>query len=203
MAPFDYTTSSNVFSFGNSAGTNTDPVNEGTVMTGLVTAMSRAIDTYCNQVFYEQDYSNQVLRAQVDEEGVLTCYPRVPTMSAPNAAAWRQARSSTWIDLTASALDVEDNTFGCVVRVLNSTYLAYRGARLQMRLTYSGGYASLQDMPSDFEWAMRGLCWWAYQKRSAPQDRTAIPDLGVLIIPGNWPPYIKAMFRSYVRQIVM
>lgn len=203
MAPFDYTTKALVFAYGGSAGTSTDPINEDALMGELITGMSRAIDTYCNQAFSTQTYTQDVLRAQVDADGVLTCYPAVPTMALPSAADWRQAKSSTWTALQAAQLDVEQNTFGCVVRVLDTTYLNYRGARLQMRLSYVGGYADMAALPSDFAWAVRSLCWWAYQKRSAPQEKTAIPELGVLIIPGNWPPHIKGMFRDYVRQIPM
>jgi hypothetical protein len=200
---FDYTTASRVFDLGGSAGTSVDPVSEATVMAQLITGMSRAIDLYCHQAFSLATYTADVLRALVDADGILTCYPAVPTMAAPSAVAWRPARASAWTDLVPGALDVEINRFGCVARLLDKTYLNYRGARLQMRLSYVGGYADLAALPADFEWAMRSLCWWAYQKRSAPQDKTAIPDLGVLIIPGDWPPHIKAMFGYYVRQVPM
>lgn len=203
MAPFDYTTPVRVFAYGNSAGTATDPVNEAAEMAIIVTGMSRAIDTYCNQAFSLESYSNQVLRAVVDVEGVLTCYPPVPTMSTPTAASWRQARSSSWVDLDEAQLDLEVNPFGCVARVLDQDYSPYRGGRLQMRLSYSGGYANLAALSADFVLAMDALCWWAYQKRSAPIDKTAIPEMGMLIIPSNWPGHIKQMFRSYVRQVPM
>ena len=203
MAAFDYTTAANVFAYGNSAGTATDPVNEATVMAGLITGMSRAIDQYCNQVFYTNAYTDEVLRAVVDVEGVLTCYPAVPTMSAPTAASYRRGASSSWVSLDTTLLDVEQNTFGCVVRTLDQTFLTLRGTRLQMRLTFTGGWANLAAVPSDFEWAMRALCWWAYQKRSAPIDATAIPEFGQLIIPSNWPGHIKQMFRNYLRQVPM
>lgn len=200
---FDYTTAALTFAFGNSAGTATDPVNEATVMASLITAMSRAIDTYCNQDFSIATYSQQLLRALIDQDGLLTCYPPVPTMTTPTAADWRLGSSSTWSTLDTSNLDVEINAFGCVLRNVNTRFMYYRGARVQMRISYSGGYANLAALPADFEWAMRALCWWAYQKRSAPGDTTAIPDLGVLIIPGNWPPYIRELFKPFVRQVVM
>ena len=200
---FDYTTSANVFAFGSSAGTSVDPVNEATVMASLITAMSRALDTYCNQAFSLTTYTQQILRALIDQEGLLTCYPPVPTMATPTAADWRLGSSSNWSALEVGNLDVEINTFGCVLRNVNTRFSFYRGARVQMRVSYSGGWANLAALPDDFEWAMRALCWWAYQKRSAPNDTTAIPDLGVLIIPGSWPPYIREMFRNYVRQVVM
>lgn len=203
MAAFDYTTAANVFAYGNSAGTATDPVSEAAVMASAITGMSRAIDQYCNQTFYQQAYTNEALRAVVDVEGVLTCYPAVPTMSVPTAASYRRGASSSWVTLDTTLLDVENNTFGCVVRTLDQTFLSQRGQRLLLRLSFTGGWADLAAVPSDFEWAMRALCWWAYQKRSAPSEKTAIPEMGVLIIPGNWPSHIKGMFRNYLRQVPM
>lgn len=199
----DYTTASDVFAYGNSLGTATTPVNEAGVMADLVTGMSRGIDRYCNQVFCANTYTNELLRAQVDLDGVLTCYPPVPSITSISAASYRSGASASYLDLQASDLDVEQNTFGCVVRVLSRGFLAYRGMRLQMRLSYTGGWAALSDVPADFEWAMRALCWWAYQKRSAPTEKTAIPEMGVLVIPGNWPGHIKHMFKNYVRQVPM
>ena len=46
-------------------------------------------------------------------------------------------------------LDVEDNAFGCVVRLLDTNYLSFRGERLQMRLSYTGGWANLAAVPQD------------------------------------------------------
>ena len=200
---FDYTMPDDVFAYGNSVGTSTDPVDEPALMAELVTGYSRAIDQYCNQAFSAETYADQELRALVDAEGVLTCYPKVPTMAAPSAAGYRRGSSSAWVDLSPSALDVEQNTFGCVVRMLDQDFSGQRGQRLLMRLTYTGGYANLAALPNDFEWAMRALCWWAYQKRSAPADRTAIPEMGIVIVPSNWPPHIKGMFKPYVRQVPM
>lgn len=199
----DYTTAADVFAYGNSLGTATTPVNEGTVMGNLITGMSRGIDRYCNQVFSGATYTDQVLRAQVDLDGVLTCYPPVPAITSISAASYRGGASARSIELATSDLDIEQNTFGCVVRVLNRSFVELRGARLQMRLTYVGGWAALSDVPADFVWAMRALCWWAYQKRSAPTEKTAIPEMGVLVIPGNWPGHIKQMFKNYVRQVPM
>lgn len=200
---FDYTTSANVFAYLNSAGTATDPVNESAVMGQLVTGMSRALDVYCNQQFSQASYSAQQLRAVVDVEGALTCYPTVPTMSAPSAAAYRLGNSSSWVDLSTAQLDVEENSFGCVVRTLDQNFLAQRGGRLLMRLSYTGGWANLAAVPGDFEWAMRRLCGWAYKKREAPIEKTAIPEMGVLIIPSSWPKDLRESFRSYVRQVPM
>lgn len=202
MAAFDYTTVANVFAWGNSAGTAIDPVNEATEMARIVTGMSRAVDTYCNQVFYTQAYAQQVLPALVDPDGILVCYPAVPTMATPTAADWRLARSSVWTALDVSHLDIEQHAFGCIVRQPDTSYAQFRGARLQMRLSYTGGWANLAAVPNDFSLAMDALCWWCYQRRTASSDKTAIPELGVLVIPGNWPGHVKQALKNYVRQVV-
>lgn len=201
MAPFDYTTADAVFAYGNSAGDGDNPVSEADVMAELITGMSRAIDVYCNQSFSATNYSSQQMRAVVDVEGVLTCYPAVPTISTIMAASYRLGNSSNWVALNAAQLDVDDNTFGCVVRTIGQNFLSLRGSRLLIRLSYTGGWADLAAVPTDFEWAMRRLCWWAYKKREAPIEKTAIPEMGVLIIPSSWPKDLREAFRSYVRQV--
>jgi hypothetical protein len=196
---FDYTTVSNVFSYGNSAGTAVDPTNEATLMASLVTAMSRAVDVYCNQIFYQQTYVQQLNRAVVDNDGTLLTYLAVPTLAAPTAADWG-GHTFTPLDLTQ--VDILPAPIGASLRV-NGSFYAQRGTRLQLRLSYVGGWADMNAVPADFEWAVRSLCWWAYQKRSAPIDATAFPDVGMVVVPQAWPPHIKAMLRSYVRAVPM
>jgi hypothetical protein len=195
---FDYTTPTNVFAYLGSAGTGNDPVNEATEMQRLVTGMSRAVDQWCNQAFSLATYSAQTLRAVVDVEGVLTAYPAVPTMSAPTIAEWG-SRIYTPIDLTTIA--VAEAPGGATVRVFGS-YGALRGQRLNLRLSYTGGYANLAALPADLTWAVDALCAWAYQKRSAPIDATAAPAFGQLYIPSNWPGHIKTMLSNYRRWVV-
>jgi hypothetical protein len=198
----DYTTPTAVFAYGNSAGTGNDPVNEAALMAQLVTAYSRAVDQYCNQAFSLANYTDHVERALVDESGVLTCYPAVPTISAISAMGVRTGVSFSPIDL--GTIDIEANSFGCVVRVLGQSFAGLRGRpNLRVRLSYTGGWANLAAVPQNFQWAVTALCWWAYQKRSAPIDKTAYPDVGMVIIPSNWPNHIKQMLQPYVRWIPM
>ena len=197
MTAFDYTTVPAAFAYGGIAGTATDPVNEATVMAGLVTAASRAIDRHCQQRFSQESYSGQVLRGVVDADGVLICYPPVPTMSAPTSAAYRAGGTATWQALPS--LDVETANHGCTVRALGLDLSALRFQRVQVQLSYTGGWASSDALPDEFATAATALAWWLYQKRSAPQEKTAIPELGVLIIPGNWPGWLRDMLAPYVR----
>lgn len=199
MAPFDYCTAADAFAYGASAGTATDPVNEAAVMGHVVTAISRAIDGYCEQVFYQSAYSSQVLRAVVDSDGILTCYPAVPVMDAPTAAEYRIGNSAVWLPLTVADAEVTEAPSGCTVRFLGADLLDCRFKRIQVRMTYSGGYANRNTLPSDLAWYAQALSWLTYQRRSAPMDATAMPELGIVIRPGAWPVDIRQGLNRYVK----
>lgn len=201
MAPFDYTTTANVFAYGQPQGSPT--VAESTLMASLITGISRTLDEVCNQTLYQQTYTQQVNRAQVDADGILIAWPAVPTISSLTAADWKQSNSTTWnsISLTNTAYrELWDATFGAQVRFLGN-YLGIRGSRPSVRLSYTGGWANIAAVPSDFEWAMRTICWWEYKKREAPISTMANPSLGVVIVPASWPDHISLKFRPFVRQL--
>jgi hypothetical protein len=198
---FDYCTAAEAFAYGGSAGTATDPVNEAAVMATVVTAVSRMIDQYCSQVFSIETYTDQVLRGVVDTDGVLTCYPAVPTMQQPTAAAYRIPASSIWHVLTPSNADVEDAPSGCTVRLFDTDLSAVRFSRLRVRLTYQGGYANAAALPHELAWCARALSWLTFQRRSAPMDATAMPELGVVINPGVWPADIRQTLNRYVKVV--
>lgn len=194
---FDYTTPGDCFAYGNSAGTATDPVNEMAVMAQVVTAISRAIDGYCEQTFCLDTIIDARLRAVIDADGVLTCYPPVPTISAVTAASYRLGADATWQTLAAADLDIEEAPYGCTVRALGLDLRGSRNQRAAVRLSYTGGYADLAALPKDLAWYATQLSWFTYQRRSAPMERTAVPELGVLIIPGQWPADIRNGLNRY------
>lgn len=195
----DYTTSQNVFDYGK---VTSPSVTEQAVMAALVTATSRKIDDYCNMYFSSTAWTARVFPARVDVEGVLTAWLPSPTVTALTAADWRLGAQSTWTSIDSTLFDtetdIEPGLDGCVLRVLDQSYRVYRGRRLQMRVTYTGGWASLSDIPSSFEWAVRRACWWEYKKRDAPMEKTAMPQLGVVVVPQSWPPDLKEAFKPYV-----
>lgn len=186
---FDYTTAPAVFAYGGSAGLSTDPVDEASVMAETVTAVSRAIDLICNQEFSRETYTARRLRAKVDKDGVLICYPPAPLLTAASSLEYRAGNAATW-NAVGGTLDWEDRTEGAIVRALGVSYLALRGQRVEVRLTYTGGYADAASLPDDLQWAARAAAWYEFQRRSAPLDKTAIPAAGVVVIPGDWPPHI-------------
>ena len=191
----DYTSVPLVKDYGNTDGTANDDV-----LTDLVTGYSDQVDTYCRQNFSQATYTDWIGRGTVDRDGVLMVYPPVPTLSTPTAAAHRYGPLATWTDITLSLLDVEPNNHGSIVRVLGSDFGIYRNQRLQVRLTFSGGWADLDAVPADFELAVRRLVWWGYKLREAPMNKTAMPALGQVVIPpSGWPKDIADALKPYRR----
>jgi len=191
----DYTTVENVKAYGNTIGQADDPA-----IADLVTGYSSQVDAYCHQVFGLATYTGWIGRGTVDRDGVLLAYPPVPTLSTPTAAAYRYGSLATWADITLSLLDVQTANHGSIVRVLGSDFGVYRNQRLQVRFTFSGGWATFDAIPDDFEIAMRRLVWWGYKLREAPMNKTAMPALGQVVIPpSGWPKDITDAFKPYRR----
>ena len=196
----NYTTLDLIKSYG---GNVTGIVDDTLIQDTLIPGYSAQVDEYCHQYFGAATYADQVLPAHIDRDGVMVCYPPVPTLTAPTAVAWRYGRLSSWVDIDASMADVEPRQAGAIVRILDRDYGEYRGRRVQMRLSYSGGYADTDSLPRDFLTACTRLVWWAYKLREAPLSKTAMPGLGQVVIPpSGWPGDVRDALRPYVRRTI-
>jgi hypothetical protein len=199
MAAFDYTTAAAAFGYGGSAGASVDPVDEQTVMAEAVTAVSRGIDRHCHQDFSVETYTLRRLRGKVDQDGILTCYPPAPTISAVTAIEYRVGGATVWIAGDATNADAEEHIHGATVRLLGLNLINLRSARIDVRLSYTGGYADRDALPDDLAWAARAAAWYEFQRRSAPLDKTAMPSMGIVVIPGDWPKHITERLQRYVK----
>lgn len=198
MPLISYTESSLVFALGNSKAPQ---ATEAAVMDAIVIEVSRALDRWLNQIFAYQAYVDQTVRAQIDQDGILQCWPAVPTMSAPTAIAYRIGSEVDWNDISSATVDIIENTSGCQLRILrpNLGYLRF-GRQVRMKLSYTGGWASLADVPPEFEYGARRLCWMEYKKRDqGEQGKTAIPQMGIITTPQSWPADMKRAFSNYRR----
>lgn len=196
-----YTTTANVLAMLDSRAASTA---DSTLLDGIVVAMSRQIDQSYNQVFAQQTYTASVFRAQIDSDGVLQCWPACPVMSAPTVLAWKRAAETTWRDISGATTEIDQSSSGCQLRVLSPNLGCYRGERVQMRLTFVGGWATLGDVPADFELGARRACVIEYKKRDlADMGKTAIPELGVVVVPSAWPADLKRVFASYQRVVLI
>lgn len=200
MTALDYCTAAEAFAYGNSAGNATTPVNEATVMADLVTGVSRAIDRRCQQAFSQDTYTAQVLRGVVDKDGTLSCNPPVPTLATPTAAAYRVGNDLTWTSLDLAGADVLPANHGATLRFLGQNLLAARFGRIQVRIDYVGGWTQAQ-IPDDLAWAARAASWYEYKRRTASMDQSAIPELGIVTVPGDWPPFILRKLTPFTRVV--
>lgn len=196
-----YTTTANVLAMLDSKGASAPAA---ALLDGIVVAMSRQIDSSYNQIFAQQTYTALVLRSQIDSDGILQCWPACPVMSAPTALAWKRAGELAWHDISGASVEIYESTSGCQLRVMSPNLLCYRGLRVQMRLSFTGGWATLNDVPADFEIGTRRACVVEYKKRElADMGKTAIPELGVVVVPSAWPADLKRVFASYQRVVLI
>lgn len=201
----DYTTLANLKIY-NDTNSNTND----TLLLSMISAVSAEIDMICNYPLGlgQQTLTNQVLRATIDSDGIITCYPPFPVISNITACAWKPGTSLTYQAIDPTQLEVEEARHGCIVRWLGTTagggvggggggLYNYRQSarRFQMQLSYTGGYpvstvltqTAVAAVPSDLEMACRRLTEWEYKLRSADMGKTAAPEFGVLVIPQAWP----------------
>lgn len=195
----DYCSADEAFAYGGSAGASVDPIDERGVMAEIVTAASRAIDSHCRQAFSRETYAGQRLRGVIDADGVLVCSPPLPTIVSLSALEYRVAPATAWLSAPLADVDVEETGHGCTVRWLSAGLTASRGRRVDVRLSYTGGYASRDELPADLRWAARAVAWYEYQRRSAPLDKTAIQSMGIVVIPGDWPKHITSRLAPYAK----
>lgn len=202
MAAFDYCTAAEAFDYGGSAGTSTDPVDEGAFMSTLVTQVSRAIDRRCLMTFYAETFTDLRLRGKIDRDGVLTFAVYSPTATLAGLS-YQIGASLTWEAADLSGCDIEEHPHGTIVRWLNAGLLDYRGQRISVKASYTGGWASRSAMPDDLRLAAQGAAWYEFQRRFAPQDKTANPSLGIVVIPGDWPPNVQRALAYYTRKVAV
>ena len=198
---YDYCTTSEVFAYGDSAGTQASPSSAVTVLASIITGVSRAIDARCNQAFSRETYSDQRLTGGIDRDGVFQVALPVPTLAAPTAASYRVGTSTTWLALALTDIDVVARPFGARVYFLDTALLAVRGQRVSVRLSYIGGYADREALPADLRLAAQAASWYEFTRRSAPQDQTALPELGMVITPGSWPRHVRDLLNPHTRQV--
>lgn len=171
---------------------------EAELLATLIPAVSRKIDQYGHQVFGEATVVNQGVHGVVDASGVLLLYPPTPIVTTLTALTVRCGNTPATVVGTAEC-EIEPRTDGCIVRCYGD-YRAWRGHALRVAMSYTGGWNEAR-LPDDFRWLTTRACWWEFKKRDAPMEKTAIPEMGVVVIPQAWPHDLKEGFMPYVRRI--
>jgi hypothetical protein len=198
MAAFDYTTVQEVKAYVDSQGTTDD-----SLLPDLVTGVSRAIDRVCHQVFYAQTLVDDTsARALIDRDGILICFPATPLISSLSAAAYRIAPNTSWQAIDVSTADIENAPSGATLRFPSTALGGFRDRRVQLKLSMACGYASRDVMPDDLVWYARLAAAAEYAKRAAAGgDATAMPALGVVVTPRDWPPNVRRGLSFFTRHV--
>lgn len=195
----DYSSPTNVFNYGQVVSPT--PAAQA-LMAVIVTETSRVIDEECSMNFGPQTQVNQVVRPQIDPDNLLTAWLPVPTINTVSALSWKLGTTTQWTAISdLTQVETENRNDGSVLRLITPTFQQYRGNRIQARVSYTSGWANLTAVPADFEFLTRRLCWWEYKKIDAPMDKTAMPALGVVIVPQGWPQELRRRLRPYTRNI--
>lgn len=96
-------------------------------------------------------------------------------------------------------LKIEDELV--MVTALSGTNLTItRAVNGTTGATHANGKAiSIYRPPLDIEHACIRLSAWYYRQREAPFDRTAMTDIGMIVVPTSIPTDVEAMLRPYYR----
>lgn len=165
---------------------------------GLITACSASVDEHCRQRFGRRTLSNESCVGAVDAYGRLSVWVPAPSVASVSSLTFRSPARQGVTVVPASDLWWDDQPQGVVLRTDSLSWGAYRDGRLSCRLSGEAGWLE-SEIPADFELQVRKLVFWAYKRRETAAEKTAIPELGVVIIPQAWPPDIKDGLKDYVR----
>lgn len=200
MAAFAYCTPDTVKQYLDAGGGTGDD----DLLARLCTAVSRAIDTYTRQTWYEQLYAPLRVDALIDRNGLLVCWPGVPIITSLTAARARIGRATTWLDLSVaeSAVDIWTRPCGARLTFRSAAAAAWRDQAIAIELTMTAGYAAIADLPADLAWYASLAAAAEYKKREAAGgDAMAMPGVGPLNVPRDWPPHIVRGLRPYCAEI--
>jgi len=194
-----------------------DTTNDTTLITQQISEASRQFDKKTRQTLGNANYVQAPVYSVLDAKyGDLLCFPNCPAVGVITAGRWALPSAvPTWNALSApqlAAVQVANNPRGAVVAFPGFAgavggFAGVSGAGvLMLQLTYVGGYTAwgttpgvgiAPPIPDDLEGACKRLVWWTYKKRDAPMDKTAIPELGVVTVPGGWPAEVMDTLKQY------
>jgi hypothetical protein len=196
--PIDYTTASDVFAYGKVANPTSA---ETAVMEDFITAVSRKADNTCVQRLSYTVYTNKILTPRIDVSGTLILYLPSPTITSLTSVTMRTGNVPLTqpINFIQSGVqyDIVEQSFGSKVIIYGYPMTPYRESILRAYVTWAGGWANLAAVPYDFQFAIQRWTWFAYKQREAPFDRTAVPELGIITIPGSIPPDVTDVLNRY------
>lgn len=197
----DYTTLANVKA---ALGPVTGSTNDA-LLSAYVTRASRFIDRWLTGV--AGPASDDYLQAETvtDEQiagryngGRILTNPRKPLVSGVTTAAWRKLPSDAWNAVTA-ANAVADG--GRVDLYTGATVVGAPGARVFVKLTYTGGLAAdAASLPADVVEAATLMAIRLYREALAGEsDVIGVSEFGQVFYQKALPQRFEAMLQPYRR----
>jgi hypothetical protein len=191
----DYTTTADVFIYGD---VQAPSVNQTAVMNSFVTAVSRKVDKICTMNFSSATFTNKLTPVRVTNDGVLTLYANSPTMSSVTSINLRAGNNTTLLPVNIADMEINAYDYGTKISIYGMDYYSFRELRtLRAYMSYTGGWTALNQVPYDFQFAVKRFTWFMYQQRAAPMQTTAVPELGMITLPAAVPPDVMDVLKRY------
>ena len=194
----DYTSATAVFAYGNVLSPT---AGETAVMSNIVTAVSRKADQICTQNFSYQVYTNVILTPRIDVEQTFILFLPCVKVTQLDAITLRIGNNPVTqsIQFASSGYqyDIINNDFGARVYIYGLALGGIRENILRSYVSWRGGWAAQNEIPADFEFAIKRWAWFSYKQREAPFDRTAIPEMGIVTLPGTTPADVTEIMNRY------
>lgn len=193
-----YTTAQDVFNYGE---VFTPTVAATAEMESIISAVSRKADKICTQKFSYTTYTKQMLRPRIDVEGTFIVFLPCVNVTSMTEVTLRIGNNpvTQTLNFLSSGIqyDIESYSFGSRLFVYGFAFTAYRESIMRAYVTYAGGWSTIADIPEDFQFAINRWAWYAYKQRESPFDRTAVPEMGIITLPGTTPPDITEVLNRY------
>lgn len=196
----DYTSAARVKSALKVTGTGDD-----TLLATLVTAASRAIDRKCagakaadaTDYFALETVTAETLRALVDGEEVLHCWPHKPVITAVSSLSYRQTPLEDWTSVDAERIMMDGG------QVMAWPTETLQPGRYYVQISYTGGYADTVDnLPADLVEAATVLAARYYREAEGGlTDAMGIVEIGQLVYTKALPARVADMLKPFKRKI--
>jgi len=195
----DYTTLALVKSAIGAQSTGKD-----TLLTALVTVVSRAIDRKCTgavtadteNYFQQATVANEVSRWPVYQNAELRIFPHKPLVTAVSALSYRETPREDWVAVdSVSYLEIEQ------------ARVTYWGSGLpdsvQVKISYTGGLATSQSgLPGDLVEAATVLAARYFREElTGLTDAIGVDELGLLVYTKAMPARVRDMLAPFMRVV--
>ena len=199
----DYTTSANVI-----AALHVKGALDNTLIARLVTAASRTVDRLCtgsmngDNYFTLADVVNERLSGVVDVQGNILCWPKKAPVNTVKSISYRESPIGGWntVDLSSNP-DLAEIVGPYSLKAW--TQLNRRPTRLQLQVSYNGGYADdPAGLPADLVELASLMAGRIYREdEGGLQDAIGIATIGSIQFTKAVPERFEYLLSQFRRSV--